>query len=80
MVYQQYDREHVDMTAHQQSHGMWRKSSYSGNEDDYCVEVTDFSQVVGVRDSKDRGRPALSFLSASWSQFVTAVKAGGGVG
>lgn len=62
--------------------GVWRKSSRSGGEGD-CVEVAAFGAVVGardgvvgVRDSKDRPGPALSFDPAAWTRFVAAVPAG----
>ncbi|MET8248304.1 DUF397 domain-containing protein [Streptomyces sp. NPDC005202] len=53
----------------------WRKSSYSGNEDSYCVEVADFSDGIGVRDSKDPDGPVLLFGMSDWTGFVTAVSA-----
>lgn len=55
--------------------GVWRKSSRSGGEGD-CVEVAACAATVGVRDSKDRPGPALSFGSAAWARFVAAVPAG----
>ncbi len=66
--------------------GVWRKSSRSGGEGN-CVEVAALAGarnsavgagdgVVGVRDSKDRPGPALSFGSAAWTRFVAAVPAG----
>ncbi|SCL47824.1 protein of unknown function [Micromonospora eburnea] len=51
--------------------GVWRKSSRSGGEGD-CVEVAGFAEAVGVRDSKDRQGPVLSFDPASWARFVAA--------
>ncbi|MET8064693.1 DUF397 domain-containing protein [Micromonospora sp. NPDC005313] len=54
---------------------MWRKSSRSGSNGD-CVEVAGFLDVVGVRDTKDRQGPALSFDPAAWTRFVGAVRAG----
>ncbi|MFF5073917.1 DUF397 domain-containing protein [Micromonospora olivasterospora] len=54
---------------------MWRKSSRSGGEGN-CVEVAAFVDAVGVRDSKDRGGPALSFTPASWVGFVQAARSG----
>ncbi|MFC5956584.1 DUF397 domain-containing protein [Streptomyces pratens] len=57
-------------------HG-WRKSTYSGNEGGSCIEVLDgYPNGVPVRDSKDPQGPALVFLSAGWTSFVTAVKDG----
>lgn len=49
----------------------WFKSSYSGGSQD-CVEVAFIEgDVVGVRDSKDRGGPALSFTSEAWAAFTS---------
>lgn len=55
--------------------GVWRTSSRSGSEGD-CVEVAAFTDMIGVRDSKDRGGPALTFAPAAWSGFVAATSAG----
>ncbi|MFI0466850.1 DUF397 domain-containing protein [Saccharopolyspora sp. 5N102] len=54
----------------------WLKSSYSGGGNDHCVEVRLGRGVVGVRDSKDRGGPALWVGAAGWSSFVGRIKAG----
>ncbi|MGW1057668.1 DUF397 domain-containing protein [Micromonospora rubida] len=54
---------------------MWRTSSRSGGEGD-CVEVAAFADAVGVRDSKDRGGPALSFEPEAWAGFVRATRSG----
>ena len=55
----------------------WRKSSYSGNGGTSCVEVAaNLPGIVAVRDSKDRGGPALGFTPEAWSQFVAGIKHG----
>lgn len=53
----------------------WFKSSYSqaGGE---CVEVAFLGDVVGVRDSKDAGGPALMFTPAAWDVFTEGVSSG----
>ncbi|WP_280397003.1 DUF397 domain-containing protein [Nocardia carnea] len=54
----------------------WFKSSYSGGSQD-CVEVAFIERdVVGVRDSKDRVGPALSFTSAAWAAFTVSARSG----
>jgi hypothetical protein len=55
----------------------WRKSSYSGGDNQNCVEVADsFPGPVPVRDSKAPHGPALLFAPSAFSAFVTAVKGG----
>ncbi|MEW2381749.1 DUF397 domain-containing protein [Micromonospora sp. NPDC047707] len=52
----------------------WRKSTRSGSNGGDCVEVADnLSGVVGVRDSKDPGGPALVFTPDAWRAFVGRV-------
>ncbi|MGW8398279.1 DUF397 domain-containing protein [Streptomyces lydicus] len=54
----------------------WRKSSYSGPDNDSCLEVLDGHPVgVPVRDSKDPHGPALVFSSPAWRAFIASVKA-----
>ncbi|MFJ4872656.1 DUF397 domain-containing protein [Streptomyces sp. NPDC088757] len=48
----------------------WRKSSYSGNDNDACVEVADNLPLVRVRDTKDRARGELTATPAAWSAFT----------
>ncbi|MFE9659153.1 DUF397 domain-containing protein [Streptomyces sp. NPDC005955] len=54
------------MPAEQQ----WFKSSYSGSEGNLCIEVAHLAHRTGVRDSKDRQRPALYVPHAAWQEFV----------
>ncbi|MFH0241842.1 DUF397 domain-containing protein [Streptomyces sp. HK10] len=48
----------------------WFKSSYSGSQDDDCVEVAIAERAVHVRDSKDLARPAFKVGGEGWSRFV----------
>ncbi|ATO15310.1 DUF397 domain-containing protein [Micromonospora sp. WMMA2032] len=53
----------------------WRKSTRSSGNSGDCVEVADnVPGVVGVRDSKDRQGPALTFTAESWAAFVAHTK------
>ncbi|MBE1487464.1 DUF397 domain-containing protein [Plantactinospora soyae] len=52
----------------------WRKSTRSDNGGSACVEVADnLAGVVGVRDSKDRSGPVLTFGPDAWRTFVAEV-------
>ncbi|WP_411103549.1 DUF397 domain-containing protein [Streptomyces sp. cmx-4-9] len=63
---------HIDLSA-----ACWRKSSYSNTDGGVCVEVADgVPGVVPVRDTKDRGRPAVIVAAGAWAPFVQALKAG----
>ncbi|SDT78530.1 protein of unknown function [Streptomyces sp. TLI_053] len=55
----------------------WYKSSYSGSEGGNCIEVADGSTgTVPVRDSKDPHGPTLTFTTAAWRSFITAINTG----
>jgi hypothetical protein len=58
---------------------VWRKSSYSGANND-CVEVAtnllDRTGQVLVRDSKDPGGAVLRFTAREWDAFVRGVRDG----
>jgi len=58
------------------STAQWRKSSYSNADGGDCIEVADnIPGAVPVRDSKDPHGPALLFPAATWTAFITAIKA-----
>ncbi|WP_327413371.1 DUF397 domain-containing protein [Streptomyces sp. NBC_01233] len=48
----------------------WFKSSYSSGAGGECVEVARGSEVVHVRDSKNKVGAALSVGAESWTRFV----------
>ncbi|MGK5445267.1 DUF397 domain-containing protein [Micromonospora sp. URMC 105] len=56
---------------------VWRKSTRSDNGGSTCVEVaTNLLHVVGVRDSKDRRGPVLTFAPEAWTAFAGAAASG----
>ena len=54
----------------------WTKSSLSFSNGN-CVEVGCAPGMVGVRDTKDRGGPVLTFAAKDWERFVAGLKADG---
>jgi len=53
----------------------WTKSTYSGNNGG-CVEWATLGDRIGVRDSKDKSGPVLTFDPPAWQSFVTGVSTG----
>ncbi|TCB90758.1 DUF397 domain-containing protein [Micromonospora zingiberis] len=52
----------------------WRKASYSSDQGN-CVEVAGgLAGMVGVRDSKDAGGPALRFAPSQWRTFIATLR------
>jgi hypothetical protein len=47
----------------------WRKSSYSGG-DNNCVEIGTAGADVAVRDTKSRRDGALYFSASAWQTFT----------
>lgn len=69
------------LTAPQLEGAVWTKSSYSGDSQGQCVEIADltgtpFAGTRAIRDSKDPHGPALLVPAGSFTNFITAVKAG----
>ncbi|MEU8267845.1 DUF397 domain-containing protein [Sphaerisporangium sp. NPDC049002] len=53
----------------------WCKSTRSGPDGGQCVEVaTNLPGVVAIRDSKNRGGPALVFARGEWHAFIGDLK------
>ncbi|GAA4562727.1 hypothetical protein GCM10023176_05070 [Micromonospora coerulea] len=53
----------------------WRKSTRSGDNGGYCVEVAaNLPGIVAVRDSKDPDAPALTLAPQAWSAFTAAAQ------
>lgn len=54
----------------------WRKSSYTGNGGNNCVEVArNLRYAVAVRDSKNPDGPKLIVAPADWRTFTASIKA-----
>ena len=53
-----------------------RKSSRSKGGANNCVEVGLATEVVGVRDTKDRDGGTLVFDRSTWEAFLPSLKAG----
>jgi uncharacterized protein DUF397 len=55
----------------------WFTSSFSPANGNGCVEVAHLLDgTVGVRDTKDRTRPALTLSPTAWQGFLTATRTG----
>ena len=53
----------------------WRKSSYSGNGGDTCVDVGQSRDgMIAIRDTTDRTGPVLRFTPAAWRRFADQAK------
>jgi hypothetical protein len=51
----------------------WRKSTYSGTNDD-CIETATGQGVILVRDTKNRDGRTLAFSADAWAFFVTSLR------
>lgn len=52
---------------------VWRKSSFSGDENQACVEVAFTTPTIAVRDSKDPSGPHLTVNPSSWRGFLHSI-------
>ncbi|ROO60920.1 uncharacterized protein DUF397 [Micromonospora sp. Llam0] len=52
----------------------WFTSSRSGGNGGACVEARRYAGRAEVRDSKDRTGPTLTFSTAQWGTFTTALQ------
>ena len=51
----------------------WRKSSYSGNGGQACIETASEAGNVMVRDTTNRGGGTLSFTASAWQRFISSL-------
>jgi hypothetical protein len=52
----------------------WVTSTYSDTDGGNCVQVRHITRAVQVRDSKDPGGPIITFGTAGWRAFTSAIK------
>jgi hypothetical protein len=52
----------------------WRKSSYSNNGGDTCVEAGHVPGAVLVRDTTDRDGVVLTVPAGAWRKFTGALR------
>ena len=54
--------------------GPWRKSTYSFDGKENCVEVASAQRGLAVRDSQDPEGPTLALSSRDWARFMTRLR------
>ncbi|MDV6012557.1 DUF397 domain-containing protein [Haloechinothrix sp. LS1_15] len=52
----------------------WRKSSYSGGDNNACVELDRRTVTTAIRDSKDPDGGQLVIPASSWHLFTTRLR------
>jgi hypothetical protein len=53
---------------------LWRKSSYSGNGGQNCVETASDDGAILVRDTTDRDGVMLSVSLGAWASFTASLR------
>jgi hypothetical protein len=71
-----FGRQEMTKDSGQVPSASWRKSTRSwGNSD--CLEIGQFPDgAVGVRDSKSRRGPVLTFDMSEWNDFLAGIRTG----
>jgi hypothetical protein len=54
--------------------GNWRKSSFSANGGEACVETASDNGVILVRDTTDRNGGTLAFTAGAWAKFTASLR------
>ena len=54
--------------------GNWRKSSYSANGGEQCVETASDDATILVRDTTDRDGGTLAFTAGAWAKFTASLR------
>ncbi|MFF5895246.1 DUF397 domain-containing protein [Streptomyces argenteolus] len=58
------------LSAGHRSESEWFKSSYSGSNNNDCVEVAMSPRAVRVRDSKNVPGPVIGVSAPAWDRFL----------
>ncbi|MEU2870024.1 DUF397 domain-containing protein [Streptomyces olivoreticuli] len=61
------------MIRHDFSQYRWRKSSYSPDESDDCLEIRVADDLISIRDSKNPTGPMLRITASAYRSFTRAV-------
>ena len=61
------------MDCPEQADLAWRKSSYSTEGGNECVEVALLREGAAVRDTKDRAGGGFAVAAPAWTAFLEAV-------
>jgi hypothetical protein len=54
--------------------GSWRKSSYSANGGEACVETASDGGTILVRDTTNRSGETLAFTAGAWATFTASLR------
>ncbi|CRK61208.1 hypothetical protein [Alloactinosynnema sp. L-07] len=55
-------------------HDRWRKSSFSGGDNNNCVELNLAPAISAIRDSKNPTGPVLTLTPTAWSALLHTTK------
>jgi hypothetical protein len=53
----------------------WRKSSYSGNGGEACIQVGSATAGILVRDTTNRTGTVLTILATAWRTLLAGIRA-----
>ena len=57
-----------------QQAGDWRKSSFSANGGEACVETASDDGTILVRDTTNRDGGTLAFTAGAWATFTASLR------
>ena len=54
--------------------GNWRKSSFSANGGEACIETANSDGAILVRDTTNRDGGTLAFTAGVWAKFTVSLR------